>query len=138
MIKNNRDIENNFLARKRHMIALEKSLKHGQNISGHFLQGHVDDTAKIIKISFVDKTWIIRLMISNNKLSKFLIEKASISINGVSLTISRTRQNIFDIQKVLLLQLPSIHRVQGQVLKYLLNPFHLLLLQLRQAYGFHR
>ena len=48
------------------IINLEKSLLYGQNISGHFLQGHVDDTAKIVKISFVDKTWLIRLKLSNN------------------------------------------------------------------------
>ena len=80
-----------------HVINLEKSLIYGQNISGHFLQGHVDDTAKIIKITFVDKTWLVKLKITNKKLSKFLIDKASISINGVSLTISKTYKKFFEI-----------------------------------------
>ena len=82
------------------IINLEKSLLYGQNISGHFLQGHVDDTAKIVKISFVDKTWLIRLKLSNNKLNKFLAEKASISIDGVSLTISKVNKNFFEINVI--------------------------------------
>ena len=79
------------------IINLEKSLIYGQNISGHFSQGHVDATAKIIKIVFVDKAWLVKFKISNNKLNKFLAEKASISINGVSLTISKVYKNIFEI-----------------------------------------
>ena len=82
------------------VINLEKSLVFGQNISGHFSQGHVDTTSKIIKISFVDKSWLIKLKISNNKLKKFLVEKASISINGVSLTISKVYQNFFELNVI--------------------------------------
>ena len=71
------------------IINLEKSLLFGKSISGHFIQGHVDTVAKIKKISFIDKAWIMNFEIFNKKLNKFLIEKASISINGVSLTISK-------------------------------------------------
>ena len=70
-------------------VNLEKSLVYGQKISGHFTQGHVDTTAKVKKISFVDKSWILKLEIQNIKFLKYLEEKASISINGVSLTISK-------------------------------------------------
>ena len=61
----------------------------GQKISGHYIQGHVDTIAKVRKIDFVDNSWILKLKIKNNKLLKYLEEKASISINGVSLTISK-------------------------------------------------
>ena len=71
------------------IINLEKSLSFGKSISGHFIQGHVDTVAKIQKIIFIDKAWMINLKILDKKLKKFLIEKASISINGVSLTISK-------------------------------------------------
>ena len=77
------------------IINLERSLKYGKEISGHFIQGHVDTTAKIIKIEIIDKSWLLKLKLSNKKLSKFLIEKASISINGVSLTISSVSNNNF-------------------------------------------
>jgi len=79
------------------LINLEKSLSFGKNISGHFIQGHVDTVAKIRKIKFIDKTWVMNFEIVDKKLNKFLIEKASISINGVSLTISKIFQRSFEI-----------------------------------------
>jgi riboflavin synthase len=79
------------------MINLEKSLSFGESISGHFIQGHVDSVAKIKKIKFIDKAWTMNLKILDKRLNKFLIEKASISINGVSLTISKVHQNSLDI-----------------------------------------
>ena len=78
-------------------INLEKSLVHGQKISGHYVQGHVDTTAKVIKINIIDKTWVTKLKLNNIKLQKSLIEKASISINGVSLTISKVTSSYFEI-----------------------------------------
>ena len=79
------------------IINLEKSILFGQKISGHFTQGHVDTVAKIKKINIIDKTWIVKFQILNKNLTKFLAEKASISINGVSLTISKVIKNTFEI-----------------------------------------
>lgn len=79
------------------VVNIEKSLKYGQEISGHFTQGHVDTTAKIKNISLIDKTWKLKLQILNGHFHKFLMEKASISINGVSLTISKTFKNNFEL-----------------------------------------
>ena len=77
-------------------INLELPLKFGQNISGHICQGHVDTVAKVTKISYVDKSSIYNFLI-NKKFKKYLIEKASILINGVSLTISKITSNGFQI-----------------------------------------
>ena len=82
------------------ILNLEKSLIFGQKISGHFTQGHVDTTAKILQINFIDQAWCVKFYINNKNLSKFLVEKASISINGVSLTISRTSGNFFEVNVV--------------------------------------
>ena len=79
------------------IINLEKSLYYGQKISGHFNQGHVDTVASIKKISFIDKTWVIKFKINNKKYNKYIVEKASISINGVSLTISKVSNGLFEI-----------------------------------------
>ncbi len=76
-------------------INLEKSLKYGQEISGHFTQGHVDTTAKVKKIDLIDNSWVLKLEIKDIKLLKHLEEKASISINGVSLTISKILRRSF-------------------------------------------
>ena len=79
------------------VINLEKSLTYGESISGPFIQGHVDTVAKVRKISFVDKSWIIKFEILDKKLNKYLMQKASISINGVSLTIAKIYNNFFEI-----------------------------------------
>jgi len=78
-------------------INLEKSLVFGQYISGHFTQGHVDTVARVEKISFIEKTWLLKFRLLDNKMNKFLLEKASISINGVSLTISQVDRNFFEV-----------------------------------------
>ena len=82
------------------IINIEKSLLNGQKISGHYVQGHVDSTAKVKKINIIDKTWIIKLELENQKLLKYLVEKASISINGVSLTLSKVAKNHFEINVI--------------------------------------
>ena len=79
------------------IVNLEKSLVFGQKISGHFVQGHVDTVARIKKISFIDKSWFLRLRLIKKSLNKFLEEKASITINGVSLTISKVSKDHFDL-----------------------------------------
>jgi len=78
------------------IVNLEKSLKFGNRVSGHFVQGHVDMTAKVHKIIYVGKSWLINFGLLK-KYKKFLIYKGSISINGVSLTISKILKNGFQI-----------------------------------------
>ena len=82
------------------LINLEKSLLYGQKISGHFSQGHVDTVASINKILFLDKSWLIRFKITDKKFNKFIVEKASISINGVSLTISKVLDKYFEVNVI--------------------------------------
>tara|TARA_B100000579_G_C22343583_1_gene626125 strand:+ start:36 stop:629 length:594 start_codon:yes stop_codon:yes gene_type:complete len=77
-------------------INLELPLKYGQKISGHICQGHVDTTAKVKKITIVDKSYIYDFLIPA-RFKKYLIEKASILINGVSLTISKITIDGFQI-----------------------------------------
>ena len=78
------------------LINLEKSLKYGDRISGHFVQGHVDTTGTIKKIDFVGKSWFVNFKLPK-KYKKYLIQKGSITINGVSLTISKILKNGFQI-----------------------------------------
>ena len=82
------------------IINLEKSLSYGKMISGHYTQGHVDTVAKVNKISIIDKTWLINFKILDKKFNQYLIDKGSISINGVSLTISNTKKNNFNINVI--------------------------------------
>ena len=77
-------------------INLELPLKFGQNISGHICQGHVDTIAKVAKIIKNDKSIIFTFHISKIFINQ-LVEKASILINGVSLTISKINKKNFEI-----------------------------------------
>jgi len=77
-------------------INLEKSLVFGNKISGHYTQGHVDTTGVIKKISIIDKSWTIQIKISNNY-KKYIVEKGSVSVNGVSLTVSKIDNFGFEI-----------------------------------------
>jgi riboflavin synthase len=78
------------------LINIEKSLNYGNKISGHYVQGHIDTTGLVSKVLILEKTWIVSFKISKIY-KKFLIDKGSIAIDGVSLTISKVRNNIFEI-----------------------------------------
>ena len=77
-------------------INIEKALYYGKKISGHYIQGHVDTTSVIKKIKIIDKAWIVKFSL-NKRYKKFIVEKGSISINGVSLTISKIRSDSFEV-----------------------------------------
>ena len=78
-------------------VNIERSLKYGDEIAGHFVQGHVDTTIKVLSINTDNsKTWTIFFNIPQ-KFRKFLIEKGSIGINGVSLTIAQIFANKFKV-----------------------------------------
>ena len=77
-------------------INLELPLKYGTKISGHICQGHVDTVGKIKSIKKIDKSFLFQFEIPI-KQRKHLIEKASICINGISLTISKVTKKGFQI-----------------------------------------
>ena len=77
-------------------INLELPLKYGTKISGHICQGHVDTIAKILNIKKIDKSYLFEFEISKKERIN-LIEKASICVNGISLTISKVTKKGFQI-----------------------------------------
>ncbi len=77
-------------------INIETSLKYGNKISGHIVQGHIDCISKVNFIRKIDKSYLFDFL-TNRKERKNLIEKASIAINGISLTISRKTQKGFQV-----------------------------------------
>ena len=78
------------------IVNMEKSLKYGEFVSGHYTQGHVDTVGKILNIKILDKTWIIQIK-TPKQFNKYIVEKASIHINGVSLTVSKKKSKFFEI-----------------------------------------
>ena len=78
------------------IVNMELPLKKGQDISGHICQGHVDYVSRVKNIKLIDKSYLFEF--SANKLQKkYLIEKASILVNGVSLTVSKITKNGFEV-----------------------------------------
>ncbi|MDA9071686.1 riboflavin synthase [Candidatus Pelagibacter sp.] len=77
-------------------INLELPLKYGQKISGHICQGHIDTVGKISDIEIIDRSYLFEFEIIKKERVN-LIEKASVCINGISLTISKLTKKGFQI-----------------------------------------
>ena len=81
-------------------INLEKSLKVGEDLSGHLVFGHVDGLSKLEEKRIDKDCWILKFSIPR-KLSKFLTEKCSISVDGISLTVNKvSKSNLFEVSIV--------------------------------------
>ena len=83
-------------SKKSDIINLEKSLEFGERISGHLVQGHVDTTCSVKSIHFVGRSWLINFNLLK-KYKKYLVQKGSVAINGVSLTIAKIYKNGFQV-----------------------------------------
>ena len=81
-------------------INLEKSLKIGDEISGHFVYGHVDRTTKLLKVTKLNNSWDFFFENFQNKDKNYIVEKASIAVNGISLTIANVTNEYFSISVI--------------------------------------
>ena len=68
----------------------------GGRLDGHMVQGHVDDTAKCISIKDENGSWVFEFEY-NQKFEALLIDKGSICINGISLTVFNIDANRFSV-----------------------------------------
>jgi len=78
------------------LINLERALSLSDRLGGHLVSGHVDGTGIIDKIEKLQGAWVIRITIDQG-LSRYLIEKGSVAVDGISLTINRCFQRSFDV-----------------------------------------
>ena len=78
------------------IINFEKSIKYGDRLSGHFVQGHVDTTSRVKKIKRSGKSWVVDFTLKKNYM-KNLVPKCSVCINGVSLTVASLNKLGFQI-----------------------------------------
>ena len=81
------------------LINLEKSLKVGDEISGHFVFGHVDTVSKLKSKKKSGKSYILEFTLPKN-IRKLVTKKGSISINGISLTVNKTTKDSFFVNIV--------------------------------------
>lgn len=77
-------------------VNLERSLRFTDRLGGHLVSGHVDGVGKILKKEPRERSWFLRIGI-DRRLSKYTIEKGSIAVDGISLTINVCESNYFEV-----------------------------------------
>jgi riboflavin synthase len=77
-------------------VNIERSLRVGDRIDGHFVQGHVDGTARLVSQTTEKNEW--RLTIAPpTQLMKFVLPKGSVCLDGVSLTVASISRDQFEV-----------------------------------------
>ena len=77
-------------------VNLERGLKLGERLDGHMVQGHVDQVGTCINVEAQNGSWIYTFEY-NPKLGNITIEKGSVTVNGVSLTVINSKDNGFSV-----------------------------------------
>lgn len=77
-------------------INLERAMKLGDRLDGHIVQGHVDQTAVCTSIEEHSGSWLFTFNYDSG-LNNITIEKGSITVNGVSLTVVNSKKDAFSV-----------------------------------------
>jgi riboflavin synthase len=78
------------------LVNLERAMKLGERLDGHIVQGHVDQTAQCIRVDELDGSWVYTFSY-DNQAGNITIEKGSITVNGVSLTVVNSKEGHFSV-----------------------------------------
>jgi riboflavin synthase len=78
------------------LVNIERAMKLGDRLDGHIVQGHVDQTAVCKSVNDVDGSWYFTFEYDSS-LNNITIEKGSITVNGVSLTVVNSETNTFSV-----------------------------------------
>ena len=77
------------------LVNLERAMKLGDRLDGHLVQGHVDGTAICKKVEDSNGSWVFTFEYDNSEFST--VEKGSITVNGVSLTVVDSKNGAFSV-----------------------------------------
>jgi riboflavin synthase len=77
-------------------VNLERALRLSDRLGGHLVSGHIDGVGQILKKEAREPSWFMRIGIDEH-LSRYTIEKGSIAVDGVSLTINRCEKGVFEV-----------------------------------------
>ena len=80
-------------------VNIEKSLTINKLLSGHIVQGHVDTCSEITELKKIDNSWYVKIKIDSTYM-KYIIQKGSITIDGVSLTINEVYNDEFSVMVI--------------------------------------
>ena len=78
------------------VVNLERAMKLGDRLDGHIVQGHVDQTAVCQEVKKQNGSWVFTFSYDSS-LSNITIEKGSVTVNGVSLTVVGSKPNGFSV-----------------------------------------
>lgn len=78
------------------IVNLERAMKLGERLDGHIVQGHVDQTATCTAVKETEGSWLFTFEY-DPKLNNVTIEKGSVTVNGVSLTVVNSQKNSFSV-----------------------------------------
>jgi riboflavin synthase len=78
------------------LVNLERAMKLGDRLDGHIVQGHVDQIGTCIKIEEANGSWYYTFLYDAD-LNNITIEKGSVTVNGVSLTVVNSKKNEFSV-----------------------------------------
>jgi riboflavin synthase len=84
------------LVRQGDKVNLERALRLSDRLGGHLVSGHVDGIGKILEKARSQRSWLVRIGIDSN-LFRYTIEKGSIAVDGISLTINRCDAGYFEV-----------------------------------------
>ena len=78
------------------VVNLERCMQLNGRLDGHMVQGHVDTTAECVRVEEIEGSWHYKFRIPN-RFDNLIIEKGSISLNGISLTIFNVSKDTFEV-----------------------------------------
>lgn len=84
------------MLRRHDLVNLELPLRLSDRLGGHFVLGHVDTMAELVSIARKEKSWLCRFSVDRS-FARYLIEKGSIALDGISLTIFNIKHGQFDV-----------------------------------------
>jgi riboflavin synthase len=79
-----------------HFVNLERPLAAGARLGGHFMQGHVDGVGRVTRLTPEGENWWLSVRVPKN-LRRYVAEKGSIALDGISLTVARWNEGVADI-----------------------------------------
>ncbi len=81
------------------IVNLEPALRISDRLGGHIVSGHIDGLGKVENIEKLEKSWLLSIKWKNKKFSKYIVDKGSVCVNGISLTVatSENQGEIFGI-----------------------------------------
>jgi riboflavin synthase len=80
-------------------VNLERALRAGDRMGGHFVQGHVDEAGRVRRVEQHPGFWVLTVEVDRRN-SRLLVEKGSVCVDGVSLTVAATRPGEFAVNVI--------------------------------------